>query len=185
MARTYLILFNELPIERALVKRGENPPQVVTATRCVNVALFLSNALRRDVTLSVGIVDGDEWKVISFPGESLRRVSPDERSTSFFLLKAVEALESLLPGTSRTMDNGMTIRRTTYEEFLEPFMKTIYLSTIDGQYPVKLDRTEDSIFIYDIDMGIITERPEFTTILRPITPERFILDINMIYDSIE
>jgi tRNA pseudouridine-54 N-methylase len=112
-------MLEKMPIDKASVKSGQNAPEVVTVCRCVNIGLFVSGDLRRDVTVSFAIGPTDNLKVISFPGTSLRRVSPDERSVSFFLLKAVEKLENLEAGTSFTMDNGIELTRTSFEQLSE------------------------------------------------------------------
>jgi tRNA pseudouridine-54 N-methylase len=69
------------------------------------------------VSLAVGSVE--DLKVVSFPGNSLRRVSPDERSISFFLLKAIEKAKDLEPEKSLTMDNGIELMRSSFAELVE------------------------------------------------------------------
>ena len=102
-------MFNEFPIDRSTVKSGHNSPEVITACRCVNVGLFVSGDLRRDVIVSIGVGTDGDLRVVSFPGISLRRVSPDERSISFFLLKAIEKAQDLDLGESFTMNNGIDL----------------------------------------------------------------------------
>ena len=106
-------MFEKMPIDKASVKSGQNGPEVVTACRCINVGLFVSGDLRRDVVVSLAIGPLEDLRVVSFPGNTLRRVSPDERSISFFLLKATEILENLEAGESFTMDNGIELTRTS------------------------------------------------------------------------
>jgi tRNA pseudouridine-54 N-methylase len=117
--RRFLVMFKGFPIDRASVKAGQNNPQVVTACRCVNVGLFVSGDLRRDVIVSIAVGTEEDLKVVSFPGESLRRVSPDERSISFFLFKAIEKVEDLEFGESLTMDNGIKLMRSSLAELIE------------------------------------------------------------------
>jgi tRNA pseudouridine-54 N-methylase len=118
-------MFNEFPIERSSVKSGQNGPEVIIACRCVNVGLFISGDLRRDVIVSLAIGKKEDLKVISFPGESLKRVSPDERSISFFLLKAIEKGSSLEFGDSLTMDNGIKLIRSSLDNLIELWDSTI------------------------------------------------------------
>jgi len=113
----FLILFDEIPMDKASVKSGNNSPEVITAARCVNVGLFISGNLRRDVIVSLAKGTPDDLKIISFPGSSLKRVSPDERSISFFLLKAKSIVEELLMDSSEIMDNGIEVRRTSLIHF--------------------------------------------------------------------
>ncbi len=174
-----------MPIDRASVKKGNNSPPVVIAARSVNVALFLSKDLRRDVTLSIGIVKETGWDIVSFAGETLRRVSPDERSISFFLLKAFEELERLAIGMTRTMDNGIVVQRAAPDEFLQQWRGSTYLARSEDKCSEIPDMPTNSIYIYDVDADISLENAGFHEIARSRTPERFILDINMIYDSRE
>ncbi len=117
--RRFLVLFKEIPIDRSSVKSGLNSPEVVTACRCVNVGLFVSGNLRRNVIVSLAVGSEDDLKVVSFLGNSLRRVSPDERSISFFLLKAIEKAQDLEPEKSLTMDNGIELLRSSFAELVE------------------------------------------------------------------
>ncbi len=117
--RRFLIMFKDFPIDKTSVKAGQNSPEVVTACRCVNVGLFVSGDLRRDVIVSLAVGTEEDLKVVSFPGDSLKRVSPDERSISFFLLKAFEKARDLELGGSVKMDNGIEVARASLDELLE------------------------------------------------------------------
>jgi hypothetical protein len=185
MHRTFLLLFRDLPIDSTGVRRGENPPAVVTAVRAVNVALFLSNDLRRDVTVCFGINAQSEWKIISFPGLTLRRVSPDERSISFFLLKAMERLDDMLSDSHYIMDNGIELSKTQLDDFISKNNPKVYLSSGNNNSTDLLDYTADSLLIYQIDTAYAFEDVDYLCIPKPRTPERFILDINRAFDSRE
>ncbi len=185
MNRTFLLLFRDLLIDRASVRRGENPPAVVTAARVVNVALFLSNDLRRDVTVCLGISAKSEWKFISFPGLTIRRVSPDERSIAFFLLKAMERLDNMASGSHYTMDNGIELSKTQLEQFISEGDYKVYLSSGNNNSTDFLDYAVDSLFIYQIDTEHGFEHANYLRIPRPRTPERFILDVNRAFDPKE
>ena len=117
--RRFLVMFKDIPIDRRSVKSGLNSPEVVTACRCVNVGLFVSGDLRRKVIVSLAVGTAEDLKVVSFPGNSLRRVSPDERSISFFLLKAMEKVQNLEPGNPIIMDNGIELIRSSLDELVE------------------------------------------------------------------
>ena len=112
-------MFKGIPIDKTSVKSGKNSPEVVIACRCVNVGLFVSGDLRRDVTVSLTAGTEEDLKVVSFPGNSLKRVSPDERSISFFLLKAFEKTQDLELGKSYIMDNGIELVRASLDDLLE------------------------------------------------------------------
>lgn len=117
--RRFLVIFEGFPIDIASVKAGQNSPEVVTACRCVNVGLFVSGDLRRDVIVSIAIGNEEDMRVVSFPGNSLKRVSPDERSISFFLLKAIEKVQDLELGRSFKMNNGIELTRSSLSELVD------------------------------------------------------------------
>ena len=117
--RRFFITFDSIPIDKTSVKAGRNSPEVVTACRCVNVGLFVSGSLRQDVIISLALGAKEDLKVVSFPGNSLKRVSPDERSISFFLLKAIEKVQILEFGDSFIMNNGIELARASLDELLE------------------------------------------------------------------
>jgi len=112
-------MFKDIPIDKTSVKSGRNSPELVMACRCVNVGLFLSGDLRRDVIVSLAAGAEEDLRVVSFPGLSLKRVSPDERSISFFLLKAFEKLRDLELGKQFKMNNGIELVRASLDELLD------------------------------------------------------------------
>jgi len=183
--RRFLVLFNDLRIDRASVKSGTNSPEVVTACRCVNVGLFLSGNLRRDVIVSIATGQTDDLRVISFPGDRLKRVSPDERSISFFLLKSLDIAMCLAQDSQRVLDNGIIARREGIEQLIAAYApERVFIayqgsaSSFDSPYEL-----EDVLLVYDtrtcIDMvssKIMGER--YRTLPGPSHPERFILDVN-------
>ncbi len=117
--RRFLIMFKDFPIDKTSVKAGQNSPEVVTACRCVNVGLFVSGDLRRDVIVSIAVGTEEDLMVVSFPGNSLKRVSPDERSISFFMLKAIEKAQDLELGSSFKMNNGIELVRASLDGLFE------------------------------------------------------------------
>ena len=119
LMRHYLVRFEKFPIDKRSVRAGQNSPEVVIACRCINVGLFLSGSLRQDVAVSIAIGVPDDLIVISFLGKSLRRVSPEERSISFFLLKSIEKAQNLKIDDMFTMDNGIELIRASNEKILE------------------------------------------------------------------
>jgi tRNA pseudouridine-54 N-methylase len=186
--RHFLILFSDIPISKALVKSGNNSPEVITAARCVNVGLFISGNLRRDVVISLAKGSPDDVKIISFPGADLRRVSPDERSISFFLLKAITIAEDLVMDSLKIMDNEIEVRRTNLKEFIESVAPArVYLSTPEVTSDVINDaKYDNSLLIYTNDVQFELIEEDAAWILGNLPhfphPERFILDVNMIVD---
>lgn len=185
--RHFLILFDDIPIDKASVKSGNNSLEVITAARCVNVGLFISGNLRRDVIISLAKGSLDDLKIISFRGAHLKRVSPDERSISFFLMKAIVIAEELVMGSFETMDNGIEVRRNSLKMFLESFAPTrVYLSTPEStQNSVDNADYENSLLIHsDTRFDLIQENTVWTQGELPyyVHPERFILDVNIMAD---
>ncbi|MFQ5831456.1 MAG: hypothetical protein ACE5H4_02005 [Candidatus Thorarchaeota archaeon] len=184
--RRFLLLFNQFPIEESQVKAGNNVWQVIVACRCINVGLFISGDLRRNVEVSIAYGDSRDLQVITFPGATLKRVSPDERSISFFLLKAARALESLSLGESRKMDNGIEIRRVDLMDLLALWPESdIYLAADDIDQGQEQTSALSGLFVYAVEQGEMMEdlsgRPPIY-LPRPTHPERFILDINFAAD---
>ncbi|MFW9909090.1 MAG: hypothetical protein ACFFEF_10975 [Candidatus Thorarchaeota archaeon] len=180
MTRSFLVLFNDLPIERDSVKKGENGPEVVTAARCVNVGLFLSNSLRRDVDVHLGILEHSQLGIISFPGENLKRVSPDERSISFFLLKAIEVLNGMKEDDVKSMDNGICIQRMALDRFISRWKgDRVFVSIKQDYLDLEDSNGTDGLYIYQIGQEMHPDLLKYSQVGRPRTPERFILDINL------
>lgn len=136
-------MFKGFPIDIASVKAGQNSPEVITACRCVNVGLFVSGDLRRDVIVSIAVGTEEDLRVVSFPGNSLKRVSPDERSISFFLLKAIEKTQDLKLGKSFTMNNRIELVRATLNELLELW----------GPVVIQVPSTNPERFILDTNLS--------------------------------
>lgn len=187
--RHFLILFDDIPIDKISVKSGNNSPEVITAARCVNVGLFISGNLRRDVAVSLAKGTPDDLKLISFPGASLKRVSPDERSISFFLMKAISLAEELSMDSFKIMDNGIEVRRSNLKNFCESLTPTnVYISTLGctSNFTCVVEN-ENSLLIYSIGKQFDSYQIDvkWTRVELPYSPhpERFILDVNMILDK--
>jgi tRNA (pseudouridine54-N1)-methyltransferase len=85
--------------------------------RCVNTSLFLSHEIRRDVKCYLILQgDPDPPKTIMFSGESVRHLSPDERSAGALIRKA---LEMPCGKQFRESTKGVFIRRGGLEDLLE------------------------------------------------------------------
>jgi tRNA pseudouridine-54 N-methylase len=185
VSRRFLIAFDELNIDADSVKSGNNSRSVVVACRCVNVGLFLSGDLRRDVEVSISTGNNDELKVITFPGSTLKRVSPDERSIAFFLLKAHNKLNEMHMGKS-TMDNGIILHRTSLKDLLDSWsVEECYIATRDYNSASTYNGIPESgLFVYETVTEHLGLREFQVKLLpRPPNPERFILDINIHWDN--
>ena len=186
--RHFLILFDDIPIDKISVKSGNNSPEVITAARCVNVGLFISGNLRRDVVVSLAIGTPEDLKLISFPGASLKRVSPDERPISFFLMKSLSIAEELLMDSFKIMDNGIEVRRSNLKNFCESLTPTnVYISTLGNTSNfTSVAENENSLLIYSIGNQLDSFQidAKWTQVILPYFPypERFILEVNMMVD---
>jgi tRNA pseudouridine-54 N-methylase len=179
--RRFLIIFRQFPIDEANVRAGENAHEVIVACRSINVGLFISGDLRRNVEVSIAYGEKVDLRVMTFPGQKLKRVSPDERSISFFLLKANKELVNLRLGGVKRMDNGIELRRTGLAELLSLWSDSgTYLAQDDAaaeQVPVD---TSSGLYIHTVDHAEISEelsKHPVVMLRKPPSPERFILDI--------
>jgi hypothetical protein len=163
------------------VRAGDNSPEVISAARCVNVGLFISGNLRRDVVVSLATGTPEDMVVISFPGAELKRVSPDERSISFFLLKAFKAAITMEMNSVKTLDNGIVVRKTGLNEFIEFYSpKSVYISSSEVESSVLEDiEYADLLLIYSFSEISLPNLSNLERVHHPPHPERFILDINM------
>ena len=187
--RHFLILFDKLPIDSVSVKSGQNSPEVVTACRCVNVGLFVSGNLRRNVEVSLAVGKSEDLGVVTYPGSALKRVSPDERSISFFLLKAMNVLRELPLGGEKRMDNGMVVQRSNAKDLLREWVSSpIYVSSLDpSSQPKQVDVRPQGLFLYELTSTTLTDLTKNIreiSLPRPPHPERFILDINLYCDQL-
>ena len=185
--RHFLILFDDIPIDKASVKSGNNSLEAITVARCVNVGLFISGNLRRDVIISLAKGSLDDLRIISFPGNKLRRVSPDERSISFFLMKALSISEDLQMDTLEAMDNGIEVRRSSLRMFIESTNPVnVYLSSTESTKSVEDTDYENSLLIYTSGTQFGQIRDNIARISGKLPhyphPERFILDVNIMTD---
>jgi tRNA (pseudouridine54-N1)-methyltransferase len=92
--------------------------------RCINAAFWLSGNIRRDVTFHT-ILHGEPYQpvYITLKGAKLRKVSPDERSISLFLKKALERMEE-----KEQTSPGIYVKRKSFEELVrENEDKHLYL----------------------------------------------------------
>jgi tRNA pseudouridine-54 N-methylase len=183
--RQFLILFDDLPIDRMSVKAGENSPQVVMACRCINVGLFLSGDMRRDVTVTIATGSQRNMTAITFPGDSLKRVSPDERSISFFLLKALTTAKALPMNARQVLDNGIAVAKGNLDMLISAYdSQSIFLAQRNGTGNIDMsDRVKDALLIYNTGMLIDSIENLQPTLPHPPRPERFILDINEWLDN--
>lgn len=185
--RRFVVHFNELPIIAGDVKTGQNVSQVITAYRCVNVGLFLSGDMRRDVEVIILTGSNEDLRAIVFPGSSLKRVSPDERSITFFLLKAKIELEKLAKGEMRQLPNGIEVHRASFAEFVKQWEATEALAAKKGiLYTNGMQSLEPGVYIFESNEGDLLDATldiPIIPLFRPAYPEQFILEMNLLHDT--
>ncbi|TFF68157.1 hypothetical protein EU520_00815 [Candidatus Thorarchaeota archaeon] len=184
--RTYLVLFDSLPIDRKKIRAGRNPAALVTACRCVNVALFVSRDLRRDVEISLGLCEDNGVSLITFPGDTLKRVSPDERSISFFIMKAREKLDRIELGDVAILDNGIGVEKRMTEGLLDSLSyRGIYVADESANVmPDQITLKQEGVFVYPVSdcTSFSLHAESMIRLHRPHHPERFINDLNRAFD---
>jgi len=84
--------------------------------RCLGAAFLLSHNLRSDVR--VQLVLGDEY-TITFDGETIRNLNPDERSTAALIRTAIEHREDAIGHQPAESSPGVTIRRQDVARTIE------------------------------------------------------------------
>ncbi|RDE17895.1 MAG: hypothetical protein C4K49_00445 [Candidatus Thorarchaeota archaeon] len=186
--RHFVVAFRKLEADQTRVSSGSNSPEMVTACRCVNVSLFLSDGIRKDVQTSLLVGDETDLHVISFPGDKMKRVSPDERSISFFIMKGAEALKGIGRGTTRVLDNGITVSRTDLIHLFEQGPPgAIQVAAAGPDMLSDGGMFQTGIFVYDIrgTMSQYSGTRPVVLLPRPPNPERFILDVNLYCDGTE
>jgi tRNA pseudouridine-54 N-methylase len=182
--RHFMVMFDQFRINRDSVRSGMNHPEVVIAARCVNVGLFLSGDLRRDVVVSLATGSISDLTVVSFNGKTMKRVSPDERSITFFLLKAFDAAGQLDNLESHTLDNGIEVSRGDLQVLLERWkIGVVFIAVAGGEeQPADTDSLDESFYLYYVDSGdrSLNQRlPGFIPIPKPPHPERLLLEVNL------
>ncbi|MBW6451746.1 MAG: tRNA (pseudouridine(54)-N(1))-methyltransferase TrmY [DPANN group archaeon] len=117
-------------------------------SRCINSALWLSNAMRRDVVFHT-ILHGEPNPpiYIRIEGAKLRKVQPDERNISIFLKKAIERFKD---GKEIESTPGIFVSRKSFEQLIEDNKeKTFFLLSEEGKSLEPLDKVKytDAFFI--------------------------------------
>jgi len=120
--------------------------------RCINAALWLSGDIRRNVVFHTGLHGGEQPVYIRIEGEKLRKVSPDERSISLFLKKALERMDSM-----EETSPGIFVYRRSFKEVVEENEdKKFYLLDERGE-PIDNIKFEGTPFFFLGDNRDLTD----------------------------
>ncbi len=130
--------------------------------RCVISTLWLSGSMREDSSIYISLNgEPDAPLVITFNGGELRKVSPDERSISIWIKKALERKDIISKkGNWLETHDGIAIARKTFEELLEERMKkgSLYLLHETGKDVRKEKLNVDPVFVLGDHMGLPEEK---------------------------
>ncbi len=124
--------------------------------RCICSALWISHALRRDTCIHVVACGSPNPPVvISFYGDTLRGVSPDERNIAAWIKKAL----------SRKRKNpGIRIRKASFRQLIEELASEgtfFYILDEQGQAISDVELKEDSVFILGDHLGMPRNEEKF------------------------
>lgn len=126
--------------------------------RCVNSAFWLANDIRRNVFFHT-ILHGEPNPpiYIRFEGNKLRKVSPDERSISIFILKAIEKAGD----EERESTPGIFVSKKDFIKFVEENRdKEYYLMDEKGENIENIEIGEKPLFFLGDNKGLSEEEKE-------------------------
>jgi len=126
--------------------------------RAVSAALLLSNGMRRDATVRLVLLGPPEApKTLTFSGERLRSLSPDERSIGGLIYKALEKV--FVDGGEIDVESspGVRVARAGIDELVHLLEnekgRVVYLHE-DGEPIASSSIPKDPIFIIGDDLGM-------------------------------
>ncbi len=127
--------------------------------RCTSAALFLSHDMRRDVQVHLLLLgEPNPHKIVRFDGESLRYLSPDERSSGSLIKKALEKDVGDLEVKSTP---GVWVRHgglgTLLDEFVEKGRKIVYLREDGEDIRDVVGSLDNAVFIMGDHNGVTEE----------------------------
>ncbi len=125
--------------------------------RCICNALWISHALRRDSCIHVVACGSPNPPVvISFYGDTLRGVSPDERNIAAWIKKAL---------SRKRWNPGIIIRKISFQQLIEELASEgtfIYILDEKGTDMARLKKLkEDSVFVLGDHLGLPNKEEEF------------------------
>ncbi|MEM5836413.1 MAG: tRNA (pseudouridine(54)-N(1))-methyltransferase TrmY [Candidatus Aenigmatarchaeota archaeon] len=96
--------------------------------RCISNAFFISEAIRKDVRFHA-VLEGPPKppKLISFFGENLKRITPDERNIGAWINKAVNLGLDLEKNEERIVGDGIKVSKKSFEELVKEKAKETQL----------------------------------------------------------
>jgi tRNA (pseudouridine54-N1)-methyltransferase len=124
--------------------------------RCISNALWISHALRRDSCIHV-VACGNPHPpvVISFYGDLLRGVSPDERNIASWIKLAL---------SNKRRNPGIRIRRISFQQLIAELASEgafFYVLHEDGREISEVELKADAVFVLGDHMGLPESEEEF------------------------
>ena len=124
--------------------------------RCICNALWISHALRRDTCIHVVACGSPNPPVvISFYGDTLRGVSPDERNIAAWIKKVL---------ARKRKNPGIRIRRIGFQQLIEELASEgtfFYILDEKGTDIAVVKLKEDSVFVLGDHLGMPRNEEEF------------------------
>ncbi|MEM5773035.1 MAG: tRNA (pseudouridine(54)-N(1))-methyltransferase TrmY [Candidatus Aenigmatarchaeota archaeon] len=125
--------------------------------RCISNAFFISEAIRKDVCFHA-VLEGpkDPPKLVSFFGDELKRVTPDERNIGAWINKALNVGLGLKKGEEKRVADGIIVAKKSFEELIREKAKKsqlIYLHP-KGKDIREFDFKENFCFVLGDHKGL-------------------------------
>jgi tRNA (pseudouridine54-N1)-methyltransferase len=111
--------------------------------RCVNSALWLSHGVRRDTSVHLSVEVNKQRLMVTFSGEKMKRVSPDERSIASWIKKA---LDRFLEGEERVQE-GITVQKLNLPDFLKRFKGRDIIILKEGGRDIRVTELKEPVFV--------------------------------------
>ena len=130
--------------------------------RCVNSAFFLSHAIREDVRTHLVLADAF---TVTFEGDAIRRLNPDERSTAALIRGALERRDDAIGHQPVESSPGVSIRRRGVEATLDALDGTFVHLHEDGTPIADREPPADPVFV-------LSDHRDFTADERDLLADR-------------
>jgi len=125
--------------------------------RCISSALWISHGLRRDTCIHIVAYGPPKPPVvISFYGDRLRKVSPDERSIAIWIKKVL----------SSKKNPGITIRRIGFQTLIDELAAEgafFYILHEKGADIQKISLRQNAVFIIGDHIGLPEKEERYVT----------------------
>lgn len=124
--------------------------------RCICNALWISHDLRRDTCIHVVAYGSPNPPVIiSFYGDRLRNVSPDERNIAAWIKKAL---------ARKSKNPGINIRKLSFQQLVEELAsegKFFYVLHEEGTDIARVEIKENPVFVLGDHIGLPRKEEKF------------------------